>query len=77
MDLKQQLMFSQDVAATTLELDTVCVSESTKQVVLVKLTVLWEDCLERKFSKHTGLASDCQQAGWRTKGLLLDLQPIC
>lgn len=63
-------MFPHDVAATTLESDIVFVSESTKQVVLLKLT---EDCLERKFSKHTGLASDCQQAGWRTKGLLVEV----
>lgn len=43
------------------------VTVTTKQVVLLELTVPWEECLdERKLSKYVGLVRDCQQAGWRT-----------
>ncbi|KAK0135804.1 hypothetical protein N1851_028301 [Merluccius polli] len=62
----------------------VLVSESTKQAVLLELTVPWEDRLEeafeRKLSKYAGLVSDCHQAGWK-QGVSLwrldaeDLQP--
>lgn len=47
-------------------------SESTKQVVLLKLTeVCW-----RESSLNTGLARDYQQDGWRTKGLLVGVRLI-
>ena len=63
VDLEQQLKFSSHIAATTLRPDMVLVSESTKQVVLLELTVPWEDHLEeafeRKLSQYAGLVSDC------------------
>ena len=68
VDLEHQL-FPSHIAVTTLQPDIVLVSESTKQAVLLELTVPWEDRLEeafeRKLSKYAGLVSDCQQAGWR------------
>ncbi len=48
-------------------------SESTKQGVLLELTVPWEDRLEeafeRKLAKYKGLVSECRQAGWRARCL--------
>lgn len=71
VDLERQLKFPSHIAVTTLRPDIVLVSESTKQVVLMELTVPWEDrfeeAFERKLSKYTGLVSDCQQAGWRAR----------
>ena len=71
VDLEHQLKFPSHIAVTTLRPDIVLVSESTKQAVLMELTVPWEDRLEeafeRKLSKYAGLVSDCQQAGWRAR----------
>ncbi|XP_060938981.1 uncharacterized protein LOC133018922 [Limanda limanda] len=71
VDLEHQLKFPSHIAVTTLRPDIVLVSESTKQAVLLELTVPWEDRLEeafeRKLSKYAGLVSDCQQAGWRAR----------
>ncbi|XP_062283087.1 uncharacterized protein LOC133987658 [Scomber scombrus] len=71
VDLEHQLKFPSHIAVTTLRPDIVLVSESTKQAVLLELTVPWEDRLEeafeRKLSKYTGLVSNCQQAGWRAR----------
>ncbi|XP_061896514.1 uncharacterized protein LOC133645675 [Entelurus aequoreus] len=71
VDLENQLKFPSHIAVTTLRPDIVLVSESTKQAVLLELTVPWEDRLEeafeRKLSKYAGLVSDCQQAGWRAR----------
>lgn len=53
VDLQRQLKFSSHIPATTLRPDTDLVSETTKQVVLLELTVPWEECLdERKPSKY-------------------------
>lgn len=42
----------------------VLVSETTRQVVLLELTVLWEDrmeeAFERKRAKHNDLAGECR-----------------
>ncbi|GLD74730.1 uncharacterized protein AKAME5_002606200 [Lates japonicus] len=69
VDLQWQLQFSKRITATTVRPDSVLVSQSDKQAATLELTVLLEECLEvafeRKFSKYTGLISNCQQAGWR------------
>ena len=69
VDLEHQLKFTSHIAVTTLCLDIILVSESTKQAVLLELTVPWDDRLEeafeRKLSRYTGLVNDCQQGGWR------------
>ena len=61
MDLEHQLKFPSHISVTTLRPDIVLVSESTKQAVLVELTVLWEDhmdeAFERKLSKYAGLVT--------------------
>lgn len=48
------------------------VSETTRQVVLLELTVPWEDrmeeAFERKRAKYEGLLSDCRsRLGWKTR----------
>lgn len=71
VDLERQLQFPSHIALTTLRPDVVLVSESTRQVVMLELTVPWEDRLEeafeRKLSKYAALVSDCQQASWRAR----------
>ncbi|KAL7879620.1 hypothetical protein SRHO_G00018740 [Serrasalmus rhombeus] len=77
VDLKLQLKFPSHIAVTTLRPDIVLVSESTKQAMLLELTVPREDRLEeafeRKLSKYTGLVSHSQQAGWRVKCLPVEV----
>ncbi|XP_054626149.1 uncharacterized protein LOC129178189 [Dunckerocampus dactyliophorus] len=59
VDLEHQLKFPSHIAVTTLRPDIVPVSESTRQIVLLELTVPWEDRLdeafERKLSKYAGV----------------------
>ena len=71
VDLEQQLRFPSHIIATNLRPDIVLTSDSTRQAVLIELTVPWEDRLEeayeRKLSKYSKLVGDCQQAGWKAK----------
>ncbi|XP_028310814.1 uncharacterized protein LOC114468234 [Gouania willdenowi] len=71
VDLEHQLKFPGHIAVTTLRPDIVLVSEASKQIVLLELTIPCEDRLEeafeRKLSKYAGLVSDCQRAGWRAR----------
>ncbi len=46
VDLEQQLKFPNRIVTTTFRPNVVLLSESTKQVVLLELTVPWEDRLE-------------------------------
>lgn len=73
VDLQQQLKFPSNITDTTLRPDIVVFSEATKQVILLELTVPWEDRLEevfkRKLTMYEGLVSSCQQAGWRARSL--------
>ncbi len=46
MELGRQLKFPQHVAKTTLRPDIVLVSEATKIVVMLELTVPWEEQIE-------------------------------
>lgn len=49
VDLEWQLKFPNHTEATTLHPDIVLLSETTKQVVLLELTVPWKDWLEEAF----------------------------
>ncbi|XP_051969484.1 LOW QUALITY PROTEIN: uncharacterized protein LOC127634119 [Xyrauchen texanus] len=77
VDLERQLKFPNHVVTTSLRPDVVLLSESTKQVVLLELTVPWEDRLEeafeRKLTKYEGLVSECRQAGWRARCLPIEV----
>ena len=70
-------LFPSHLAVTTLRPDIVLMFDSSKQVVLLELPVPWEDRLveafERKLFKYAGLVSDCQQAGWRARCLLVEV----
>ena len=70
VDLGRQLKFPSTIAETTLRPDMVLMSETTRQVVLLELTVPWEDRMEeayeRKSAKYEELASVCRSKGWRT-----------
>ncbi|XP_063050368.1 uncharacterized protein LOC134445223 [Engraulis encrasicolus] len=71
VDLGSQLKFPQHITSTTLRPDMVLTSESTKQVVLLELTVPWEDrieeAFERKKAKYLELVDDCRLKGWRAR----------
>lgn len=51
MDLERQLKFPSHITVTTLRPHIALMSESTKQVVLLELTVPWEDRLEEAFER--------------------------
>ncbi|TWW62302.1 hypothetical protein D4764_04G0009490, partial [Takifugu flavidus] len=69
VNLGRQLKFPEHISATSLCPDMVLTSESTKHVVLVELTVPWEDRLEevneRKRAKYANLVIECQNKGWK------------
>ncbi|XP_026126685.1 uncharacterized protein LOC113108082 [Carassius auratus] len=69
VDLGKQLKFPEAVAITTLRPDVVLTSEASKQVILLELTVPWEDRMEeaneRKRAKYSQLVEDCRSNGWR------------
>ncbi|KAL0159871.1 hypothetical protein M9458_043596, partial [Cirrhinus mrigala] len=71
VDLGRQLKFPDHITSTTLRPDMVLTSESTKQVVLLELTVPWEDrieeAFERKKAKYLELVEDCRRKGWRAR----------
>ena len=68
-DLRGRLQFPREIALTSQRPDIVIWSTSTKQAILVELTVPWEerieDAYERKLAKYQDLVADCQQQGWR------------
>ncbi|XP_076109046.1 uncharacterized protein LOC143077044 [Mytilus galloprovincialis] len=69
-DIHQRMSFPAEIAATSLRPDIVIWSQGTRQAVLLKLTVPWEDRIEeayeRKMAKYQQLVEDCKQRGWRT-----------
>lgn len=71
VDLGKQLRFPDNIAATTLQQDMVLVSTSSKQVVLLELTVPWKDRMEeaqeRKKAKYTELVAECQRNEWKAR----------
>ncbi|KAL7854779.1 hypothetical protein SRHO_G00169690 [Serrasalmus rhombeus] len=71
VDLVRQLRFPDIIAATTLRPDIVLMSRATKQVVLLELTVPWEDRIEeaqvRKKAKYVDLVAECWRNGWKAR----------
>ncbi|KAL7871865.1 hypothetical protein SRHO_G00068480 [Serrasalmus rhombeus] len=67
VDLGKQLKFPETVATTTLRLDLLLISEISKQIVLLELTILWEDRIkeasEKKRAKYTELVEECRNNG--------------
>ena len=68
-DLKTRMQFPTEVASTNKRPDIVIWSPSSRQVIIVELTVPWEermeDAFERKMGKYQELVADCQGRGWR------------
>ena len=63
MDLEKQLRFPQHIVSTTLRPDILLVSEITKNIAIMELTVPWEDHLgeahKRKRTKSEHLVIIC------------------
>ncbi|XP_067284127.1 uncharacterized protein [Pseudorasbora parva] len=70
-DLGKQLKFPEAVATSTLRPDMLLISETSKQIVLLELTVPWEDRIEeaneRKRAKYAELVEECRNNGWRAR----------
>ncbi len=68
-DLDKQLRFPVDITITTLKPDIVLWSLTEKRVLLVELTVPWEqniqEAFERKKARYAELVAECQEKGWR------------
>jgi len=58
------------VAITTSRPDSVLRARNSKQLVMIELTVPWEERIEeaykRKKFKYQELVRECQEKGWRT-----------
>jgi len=69
-DLKKRLQFPEEVAHTTLRPDIVLWSKSPKLVILIELTVPWEERIDEAFefkrSKYEELVQTCRENGWKT-----------
>lgn len=59
VDRGKQLKFPENVATSMLRPDMLLISEASKQIILLELTVPWEDSVEeaneRKVEKYTEL----------------------
>ena len=68
-DVGKQLKFPPEVAITTSRPDIALWSVKTRQVVLIELTVPWEERMEdahqRKRLKYQELVMECQDNRWR------------
>ncbi|KAI8496638.1 hypothetical protein Bbelb_252930 [Branchiostoma belcheri] len=67
VDLDRRLVFPEEIASTNLKPDVVLWSTQTKQIVLVELTVPWEERIEeayeRKALKYQNLLQNCVEKG--------------
>lgn len=70
VDLKTQLKFPPEIAVTRKRPDMILWSRSTKQVILMELTVPWEEGIdeayERKMLSYSELVEECRSRGWKT-----------
>jgi hypothetical protein len=68
VDLEKRLVFPEFVQ-TTLRPDIVLLAPQGKKIVLIELTVPWEErcdeAYERKSAKYTQLTEDCRKKGWK------------
>ena len=70
VDLGRKLHFPEAVLSTTLRPDIIMWSLEGKKIILVELTVPWEEnceeAAERKKMKYQQLVQDCRDKGWTT-----------
>lgn len=61
-----------------LRLDICLVSESTKNIIIIDLTVLWEDCVEeaqvRKRTKYEQLVINCHTQGGKVGSMPIEVR---
>ncbi|KAK7886737.1 hypothetical protein WMY93_026358 [Mugilogobius chulae] len=71
VDLNQRLIFPAEIVSTNLRPDLVLWSPSLRKVLIVELTVPWEDSVdeayERKSLKYSDLAAEAEQRGWKAR----------
>ena len=63
-DLKKQLKFPEEIAHTNLRPDIVLWSRGTKQVVLIELTVPWEERIEEAQAQEISSPNPGEPAKW-------------
>ncbi|KAI2663059.1 hypothetical protein H4Q32_002088 [Labeo rohita] len=70
VDLDKQLKIPSRITSTRLRPDMIIVSKSTKQLIILELTVPWEERMEeaneRKRAKYQELVEECRSQGWKT-----------
>ena len=68
VDLDKQLVFPREILQTTMRPDIVMWSTAAKRVLIIELTVPWEEGIpaahELKRLKYTELAMECSETGW-------------
>ncbi|KAJ8014697.1 hypothetical protein DPEC_G00018340 [Dallia pectoralis] len=71
VDLGKRLKFPGTAATTSLRPDMLLISETSKHIILLELTVPWEDRIEeaneRKREKYAELVEECRNNGWRAR----------
>ncbi|KAJ8339289.1 hypothetical protein SKAU_G00360750 [Synaphobranchus kaupii] len=71
VDLGRQLNFPGEICSTTLRPDIVLWAAEEKSVLLVELTVPWEEGVEaaheRKRAKYADLVAECREGGWSAR----------
>ncbi|XP_059199347.1 uncharacterized protein LOC131979398 [Centropristis striata] len=71
VDLQKQLKIPSHITQSRLRPDIILTSEATKQLLLLELTVPWEERMEeaqeRKREKYQELVEDCRRNGWKTR----------
>ena len=76
VDLERQLKIPPHTQSR-LRPDIILVSETTKQLFLLELTVPWEERMEeaqeRKREKYQELVEDCRRKGWRTRRMPVEV----
>uniref|UniRef100_A0A3B1JJ67 Reverse transcriptase domain-containing protein n=1 Tax=Astyanax mexicanus TaxID=7994 RepID=A0A3B1JJ67_ASTMX len=70
VDLGTKLIFPSEITQTTLRPDVVMWSRAAKKVLIIELTVPWEEGMlaayEYKRLKYSDLAAECREGGWTT-----------
>ncbi|KAJ8356956.1 hypothetical protein SKAU_G00197500 [Synaphobranchus kaupii] len=71
VDLGRRLHFPREICSTTLRPDIVLWAAEEKSVLLVKLTVPWEEGVEaaheRKRAKYADLVAECREGRWSAR----------
>ena len=69
-DIGRQLRFPAEIAMTNMRPDVLLCSNQTRQLIMLELTVPFEDRIEeayeRKAGKYRELVNTCEEKGWKT-----------